>query len=130
MPREDAMAYDEKLAERIRDVLADEPDMTERKMFGGIAFMVRDHMCCGILGQDLMLRLGEDGADKALTRPHVREMDFGPRPSSTMVFVAPAGLKGQALGRWVGLARDFVATLPPKKPKTPKAPRASRQPRR
>ena len=59
------MAYDEQLAERIRDLLAATPHITERKMFGGLAFMIAGNMACGIVGPDLMLRLGEDGADAA-----------------------------------------------------------------
>ena len=70
------MAYDEELAERVRDVLATEDGLTERKMFGGLAFMVRGRMACGIVGNDLMLRLGADSAERALERPHARPMDF------------------------------------------------------
>jgi len=108
------MAYDEGLADRVRDVLATEPGLTERKMFGGLAFMLDGHMCCGIAGGDLMLRLGVDGADAALDRPHVRPMDFTGKPMAGMVFVSPEGLRGSALRGWVGRATAFVRTLPPK----------------
>ena len=108
------MAYDEDLADRVRGVLAPEPGLTERKMFGGLAFMLDGHMCCGIVGGDLMLRLGVDGADAALARPHVRPMDFTGKPMSGMVYVAPEGVRGKALRGWVGRARAFVRTLPPK----------------
>ena len=108
------MAYDEKLADRVRDVLETEDSVTERKMFGGLAFMVRGHMACGIVGDDLMLRLGAESADKALERPHVRPMDFTGRPMSGMVYVARDGLKGAALRRWVGRSVVFVESLPPK----------------
>ena len=108
------MAYDEKLADRVRDVLETENGVTERKMFGGLAFMVRGHMACGILGDELMLRLGASEAQRALERPHVRPMDFTGRPMAGMVFVGPEGLRRVALGRWVGRAVAFVATLPPK----------------
>ena len=74
------MAYDEELAARVRDVLGDAPDVMERKMFGGLAFMLSGNMACGIVGADLMLRLGDDGADAALDQPHVRPMDFTHRP--------------------------------------------------
>lgn len=83
-------------------------------MFGGLAFMVDGHMACGVAGEELMLRLGADGAEAALERPHVRPMDFTGRPLTGMVFVAERGLRGQALARWVGQAVAFVATLPPK----------------
>jgi TfoX/Sxy family transcriptional regulator of competence genes len=113
------MAYDEKLADRIRDVLEGAPDVTERKMFGGIAFMVGGHMACGIVGDDLMLRLGAEGAAEALTRKHVREMDFTGRPMTGMVYVAPDGQRGVALRNWVDRAAAFARSLPPKPPKRP-----------
>ena len=108
------MAYDEQLADRVRDVLEEVEGVTERKMFGGLAFMVRGHMACGIVGNDLMLRLGAEGAERALERPHVRPMDFTGKPMTGMVYVAPEGLKGAALRRLIGEATDFVADLPPK----------------
>lgn len=108
------MAYDERLADRVRDVLEGAPGVSERKMFGGIAFMVEGHMACGVAGDDLMLRLGPEGAEAALRRPHVRPMDFTGRPMTGMVFVAPPGLRGAALRRWVEAAAAFARTLPPK----------------
>jgi hypothetical protein len=83
-------------------------------MFGGIAFMARGHMACGIVGDDLMVRLGEDAADAALDEPHVRPMDLTGRPMRTMVFVAPAGCAGDGLGRWVDAAVSHTRTLPPR----------------
>ena len=108
------MAYDERLADRVRDVLEGDPGVSERKMFGGIAFMVDGHMACGIAGDELMLRLGPEGAEAALRRPHVRPMDFTGRPMKGMVFVAPKGLRGAALRRWVEAAAAFARTLPPR----------------
>ena len=108
------MAYDEKLANRVRDILEGDPGITERKMFGGLAFMANGHMACGITGDELMLRLGTEGAENALKRAHVRPMDFTGRPMKGMVFVEPAGLRGAALGRWVTEAMTFARTLPPK----------------
>ena len=109
------MAYDERLAERVRAVVAGEEALTERKMFGGLAFMLDGHMFCGIVGGELMLRLGPEGADAALNRSHVRPMDFTGRPMAGMVFVAPEGLRGATLRRWVREAAAFVRTLPPKR---------------
>lgn len=109
------MAYDETLADRIRAaaaVLAG--DVTERKMFGGLAFMLNGHMFAGVVGKDLMLRLGEPAASHALSRPHVREMDFTGRPMKGMVFVEPDGLNEPALGHWVTEAAAFVGSLPAK----------------
>lgn len=111
------MAYDEQLAQRVRAVFFDEPDMTEMKMFGGLAFMVDGHMACGIIDDKLMLRLGAEGGAAALRRKHVHPMDFTGKPMAGFVYVEPAGLRGAALGTWVGRARDFVATLPRKAPK-------------
>ena len=108
------MAYDEKLADRVRGVLEEEDGVTERKMFGGLAFMVRGHMACGIVGDDLMLRLGVESADTALDRPHVRRMDFTGRPMTGMVYVGADGLRGAALRRWVGQSVAFAESLPPK----------------
>ena len=109
------MAYDEDLADRVRDVLAPIPDRDERKMFGGIAFMVGGNMACGITGSDLMVRLGEDGADAALDEPHTRPMDFTGRPLRSMVYVAPAGIASDSeLRRWVERGTAFARSLPPK----------------
>lgn len=113
------MAFSESLAARVRSVLAETPGVTERRMFGGLAFLIDGHMACGVLADDLMLRLGEEGADAALDEDNVRPMDFTGRPMGTMVFVAPAGVATDAaLAHWVGLARQYVKALPPKKPKT------------
>ena len=109
------MTYDENLADRVHEILAPDPGYSEQKMFGGLAFMLDGHMCCGVVGEELMLRLGPDGADAALERPHVRPMDFTGRPMSSMVYVAQEGTRGVALRNWVELAAAFVRTLPPKR---------------
>jgi TfoX/Sxy family transcriptional regulator of competence genes len=107
--------YDQTLAERVREIAAGiDGEITERKMFGGLAFMLNGHMFTGVVGDELMLRLGEDGAEAALRREHVREMDFTGRPMKAMVFIAPAGLDGAALNEWVISAATFALTLPPK----------------
>ena len=92
-----------------------EPGLSERKMFGGLAFMLDGHMCCGIVGHDLMLRLGKDQAAQALEQPHVRPMDFTGRPMSGMVYIAPGGLDDDALNRWLTQAAAFAHALPPKR---------------
>ena len=84
-------------------------------MFGGLAFMIAGNMACGIVGSDLMLRLGEDGADAALDQPHVRPMDFTHRPMKTMVYVDSAGTDTHnALKGWIGKAIAYASSLPPK----------------
>lgn len=109
------MAYDENLADRVRDLLAPDPGYSERKMFGGLCFMLNGHMCCGIVGDELMLRLGNEGAAAALSRPHVRPMDFTGKPMASMVYVSVAGLKGRGLRSWVELAAAHARSLPAKK---------------
>jgi TfoX/Sxy family transcriptional regulator of competence genes len=108
------VAYDEELADRVRALLADEEGLTERKMFGGLAFMVNGNMACGIVRDELMLRLGAEGADAALDRHHVRPMDFTGRPMTGMVYVERGGLDDSGLRRWVSQATDFARSLPPK----------------
>lgn len=109
------MAVNEALVARIRSALANEPNVTEKKMFGGVAFMVGGNMCCGVNTDDLMLRVGADGHNAALRRPHARPMDFTGRPMKSMVFVGAAGTESDAdLRGWIDTALDFVRTLPPK----------------
>ena len=109
------MAYDETLAARIRRALTPRPDIDERKMFGGLAFMLRGNMCCGVVSDTLMLRLGNEGAAAALEEPHTRPMDFTGRPMKSMVYVDPGGTASdEDLYRWVNRGADFAATLPPK----------------
>lgn len=109
------MAYDEDLAMRLREVFASRDDVSERKMFGGLAFMVRGHMCCGINGDTLMARVGPDQYATALARPHAREMEFTGRPMKGFVHVAPEGIEGDdELRGWVALCERFVESLPPK----------------
>ena len=109
------MAYDETLADRVRDALAARDGLSERKMFGGIAFMLGGNMAVGVIGEDLMVRLDPGDAERALAEPHVRPMDFTGRPMKGMVFVAPeATAADDALGEWVEAGADFASTLPPK----------------
>jgi TfoX/Sxy family transcriptional regulator of competence genes len=109
------MAYDEALAARIREVLAERPDTYERKMFGGIAFMVGGNMCVGVIGDKLMARVGPGGHDEALAQPHASVMDFSGRPMVGYVYVDPEGVRSDAgLARWVDRALTFVTGLPAK----------------
>jgi TfoX/Sxy family transcriptional regulator of competence genes len=117
------MAYDEKLAARVRNLLADRPDITERRMFGGLTSMVRGHMCCGVQGGELILRLGPDGADEALASPHARPMNFTGRPLTGFVTVSRNGLSGQALARCVERAVAWAESQPPQSPRSDAGPR-------
>ena len=114
------MAYDEDLADRVREVVPVDAEVTERKMFGGLAFLLDGHMFVGIVGSELMVRLGPEAAQRALELDHVREMDFTGRPMKNMVFVRPAGLRGTALEEWVTAAADYARTLAPKQPGRPR----------
>jgi TfoX/Sxy family transcriptional regulator of competence genes len=108
------VAYDEDLADRIRAVLPAAETVTERKMFGGLTFMLGGHMFCGVVKDTLMIRLAPSAANRALGQPNVRPMDFTGRPMKGMVFVDPAGLHGAALRDWVTAAVGYARNLPPK----------------
>ena len=108
------MSYDENLAARIRGVLAKRTDVVEKKMFGGLCFMVGGAMCCGLTKTDFMVRVGPDRYDEALAQAHARPMDFTGRPLAGMVYVAPEGVRSAtALAKWVGRGVSFVLSLPP-----------------
>lgn len=87
------MAYDERLAERVRELLAPRQGLSERRMFGGLAFLLHGNMCCGVHGEELIVRLDAEGADKVLQEPHVRPMDMTGRPMKGWLMVAPTGLE-------------------------------------
>ncbi|MGH3117719.1 MAG: TfoX/Sxy family protein [Gaiellales bacterium] len=108
------MAYDEQLAAHVRTLLANRTDITERKMFGGLTFMIGGHMCCGVNGNELIVRLDPEREDEALARPHARPMDFTGRPMRGFITVHPDGLKGSRLNRWVQEAVVRAESLPPK----------------
>ena len=109
------MPYDEKLVGRVRGVLKGKRQVVERKMFGGLTFMVRGNMACGVESDRLMVRVGPDAYDDALSRSYARPMDFTGRPMRGLVFVEPAGLmKAADLRAWVQRGVDFAMSLPAK----------------
>ncbi|MCB2204574.1 TfoX/Sxy family protein [bacterium] len=109
------MAFDEILAERIRQQLTRRNDIIEKRMFGGIAFMLSGNMCCGVIRDELMLRVGENQSKLALSRPHARVMDFTGKPMKGMVYVEPSGIVSDAdLRDWLEMAIGFASSLPPK----------------
>ena len=109
------MAYDEQLAGRVRDVLARRKDVSEKKMFGGLSFMLGGNMCCGVDEGNLMVRVGPEQYETALAQPHARPMDFTGRPLKGMVYVDPEGYRTDAaLAAWVKRGVDFAASLPAK----------------
>jgi len=110
------VAYNQRLADRIRGIVGEDPGLTERKMFGGIAFMLNGNMFCGVTRDDLMARVGSERFDEALSQPGARPMDFTGRPMNGMAFVAPEGYAtDDQLRGWVEQTLDFVRSLPPKK---------------
>lgn len=109
------MAYDEHLASRIRKALGKEPGITEKKMFGGLAFLRHGHMFVGVSDSTLMGRVGKSLYEDSLAREHVRLMDFTGKPMAGYVFVdEPGTATDEALRFWVKRCSGFVATLPPK----------------
>ncbi len=109
------MPYDEALANRIGIILKDQPNVVGKKMFGGIAFMVSGNMCCGVVKDTLMLRVGAENYESLLSQTHAREMDFTGKSMKGMIYVDPEGLKSEEkLKTWVEQALKFVLTLPVK----------------
>lgn len=110
------MAYDENLAERLRAIFNDSAGAEEKKMFGGLCFMVSGHMCCGIVGNKLMARVGPQAYESALATGHVAEMKFTGKPMKGMIYVNPPGISEDTrLRYWVDICLQFIRTLPPKK---------------
>jgi len=109
------MAYDEALANRVRDILAPRAELSERKMFGGVAFMIGGNMAVGVIDDDLMVRLDPADAERALGEEHARPMDFTGRPMKGMVFIDSSGTAAdEDLVDWVDAGAAFAASLPPK----------------
>jgi TfoX/Sxy family transcriptional regulator of competence genes len=109
------VAYDTELAERVRDAIALREELTEREMFGGIGFMLGGNMACGVIGEELIVRLGPEEAERALAEPHTRPFDYTGRPMKGWIYVAAAGLKGDdELAEWVDAGADLAASLPAK----------------
>lgn len=118
------MAYDEKLAERVRKAIGKRKEVTEKKMFGGVAFLHEGRMFLGLIKDELMARVGPQTHEGALEEPGTRVMDFTGKPMVGYVFVAPKGYTSDAdLKKWVKWTLDFVVALPAKKP-------AKKKPRR
>jgi TfoX/Sxy family transcriptional regulator of competence genes len=107
------MSYDEKVASRIRSALKGKRGIEEKKMFGGLAFLLHGNMVCGAFNDVLVLRLGEQLASETLKLPNVRPMDFTGRPMKSMVYVSAEGFDNDhSLSLWIDKALAFVRTLP------------------
>lgn len=110
------MPYDEGLAGRVREALAGYAAFTEKKMFGGLSFLINGHMCCGVLKDNLVLRVSPDDYEEALAEPDTRPMDFTGRPMRGFVYVGPKGYqKDEELEKWLLKATTFAQSLAPEK---------------
>jgi len=110
------VGYDTATAERLRGLFADRTDVAEKRMVGGLSFVVSGNMCCGVNGSALMVRVGPDGREQALSEPHVRPLEMGGRPVGGFVLIDPEGFATDAaLAAWVRRGLDFVGTLPAKR---------------
>lgn len=109
------MAYDEILAERTRAYLADNPEIVEKKVFGGVAFMLRGNMAVGVSNDELMVRVGKEHHDEAISQSGVRMFDMSGRPMRGWLLVSPDVLKShEGLARWIDTGLDYAGSLPPK----------------
>ena len=109
------MAYDDGLAQRMREALAVIPDIDEKKMFGGIGFLLNGNMACGVNKDDLIVRVGPEAYEAALAEPHTKVFDMTGRPMKGWVVVRPAGYESdEGLKGWVQRGVDFALTLPAK----------------
>ncbi len=109
------MAYDKALAERVRATLIGQDGMVEKSMFGGVAFMVGGNICCGIINDELMVRVGTDAHEAALQQPNVRNFDLTGRSMKGWVVVTAPGVQtGESLASWVQAGLAFAKTLPVK----------------
>src|SRR6516225_9830139 len=108
------MGFDAELAQRIRDRMTAVAGVSEKKMFGGLAFLTSGNMTVGVNGDDLVVRIDPEAMDAALAEPGVRPFDMTGRPMRGWILVASDSLSDDDLERWIDQARNFAATLPPK----------------
>ncbi len=109
------MAYDEALADRVRDHIASNPNVVEKKMFGGVAFMNRGNMAVGVSNDELMVRVGLGGHEQAVADPGVRDFDMTGKRMKGWVLVGSQTIADDSdLNDWIDVGMDFAASLPPK----------------
>lgn len=112
------MPYNQSLADRIQAALGARPGVVEKKMFGGVGFMLRGNMACGVIGEDLLVRVGSEQDEAALAQPHTRPFlaPVGGKPMAGWILVSPEGWQAEAdLARWIEQGYQFTQTLPEKK---------------
>ena len=116
------MVFDEGLAQRIDEHFTHRTDLVKKRMFGGLCYMLSDHMCCGIIADKLMARVGPAQYPIVLNEPYVTEMDFTGKPVNGIVYVLPEGLTEDTdLEHWLARCEAFAQSLPPKAPKPAKS---------
>lgn len=116
------MAFDRGLEERLYEHFSDRHDLVVKKMFGGLCFLLSQHMCCVIIGEKLMARVGPKNYIECLTKPYTSEMDFTGKPINGLIYVHPDGFESDTdLAYWVNICIRFVNSLPPKQPKIKKS---------
>jgi TfoX/Sxy family transcriptional regulator of competence genes len=115
------MPFDNHVSHRLREILSGEVmdsegvTIKDRRMFGGLAIIVNGHMCCGVVGRKLVVRVGRNEYEQALSQPHAHHMDFTGRAMLGFVYVDPAGFRSNTQLRvWIRRSLDFVLSLPPK----------------
>jgi TfoX/Sxy family transcriptional regulator of competence genes len=109
------MAFDEELGDRVRDLVAPRSDSAEIRMFGGLCFTIAGNMCCGVINDDLMVRLAPEDAERALAEEGVRAMDFTGKPMKGMIYVgSEVTADDEGLAAWVEEGVAFASSLPPK----------------
>ena len=109
------MAYDLKLAQRVRGVLSSTKGLSEKEQFGGVAFLVRGNVACGIIGDEMLVRVGPQRHDEAMSSKDAKPFSLTGRASKGWVLVAPSGLRSPArLKKWVEMGLEFAKSLPPK----------------
>lgn len=107
------MVYNEELANKVRELLRESDGLTEKQMFGGLAFMLNGNMACGVVGEELMVRVGPDSYQEALAERYTRPMDYTGRPLKGMVYVEEDAVAAD-LDDWVSRGAEFASSLPPK----------------
>ena len=118
------MQFDERLAQRIRRALNGKRGVAEKRMFGGLCFLLHGNMCCGVERDRLVIRVGPEQYEQALSKPHARPMDFTGRPLRGFVYVSAEGCRTEpSLKAWVSRGLDFAGSLP----RRPAGPRRSRR---
>lgn len=109
------MAYDMELAKRIKEILGERPGLVEKKMFGGVSYLINGNMTCGVIKDELVIRLGEEKNAEALCRPNTRQFDFSGKPMAGWIYVSKLGFESEEnLRKWIEMGVEYALSLPAK----------------